>query len=480
MENCQACKTGQFKCNLCSLRFCGELCWQKSNHHLIGDKADLDNQLEIKRRPPNLNIKQIYGPQRLIDFKYDGAQYLLFGEYHFSVDEKIFKELKDERILSVFNKQNKLYFTGSNPEKIDITRLMYAIAANSYYKEIKTDIFFELNFEQAFGQFEQLNTQYRSEGLDKGMTLKKFYKIFSTLKCNMPNECELNPHVRIHYVDDRRRYASDDLLRIFFNFFISDASYEVKMKVGLLMENYFKLLPNNWYFETIKMNVNSDNFTDDYLGFINKDGILEKVYEEFKKLLPYDEDDDELPEGPLTDLDFAFGDILYSWNKTKKTKIRKQYLALVSEGKGEIAEKIIDSLKLSLRYSVLRELGLANAIDFMETDSTLLSHFSQFTRNINPENQQSYFKKLQSVFIEHETLRMDVYALMRMFRDYGEEPSKLKIMYSGDAHTERYLAFFNWLKNGKKIHANIVGAFKVQNDHVDLTPEQQELIKKLI
>jgi hypothetical protein len=464
METCHKCPDGEFKCNLCSLSFCGESCWYKSNHHLIGTKQNLDEKTEIKSRPiGGLKIKRIWGPHLVECHELDGVQYIFFGERHTNIDELLPKDT-----LKVKVENNDLIFSGNSQEEIEVTRLMYMIAANSYYKEIKTDIFFELDY-NIFKNAELLG-YYRQE--KEKYTLDKFNHVFETLKCDIIHDCDLYPNVRIHYADVRTSAASiatTDFMLILKNYFGTITKFEKGVfseDAKNIFSDYFKSLKDDdWYIRYLEMTTKSTNFMEDFLKYFNEDNALMKLLGNLISVIGEKKPSIVILVNTMGKIAYYIAGV-FDVAEYKITKIGKQYQALKKENP-ILADKI---------YDVLIQQTLYDAKKLAEgeyKDITLLRHF-----DVLPI---SAFRKIAQITLILSAINLDLLLLLRMFRNYGESPSKIRISYTGSFHTRRYISVINYLKSG--ILKYDYFDYKTTNDlpvFVNLDGKTQKIINGLI
>ena len=189
-------------------------------------------------------IRQIHGPVGFATFKYDNADWLLFGDQHIPVQTTL---IPGDSVNIEYRNNNIIYVDSEYPIIWDISRLLFQMFAKIKQQGLFADFYLEMPF--------QIKPQVKIECEVKNNYIYKLFMIFNDCfyAHTLPQTsiCALSPNVRMHYIDYRQihnpKHATDnislgllvkDILRVYIEIPDNSVAKEPLRQIVALMDQY--------------------------------------------------------------------------------------------------------------------------------------------------------------------------------------------------------------------------------------------------
>jgi hypothetical protein len=399
------------------------------------------------------------------DYDYDGRinKIFLFSDAHYSFDKSCPQPCKT------------ISSTPPGSESCwEIPRLLTDIFDRAAEKGEYVDFYLEIPF---------LPKNQRNPSPENILEMSRqggwLYKIFySFYGCFLKNDCRYR-NVRFHYADLRLNYTIDD-------YKLSTGLNSPQQRIGMDIQKAMMRLGNKMYID----DRNSDKYIEDidsivkglyYSGGQTMQGTIkpldQQLFEVYLLSDNFTDDAERIMRSLLVNIDPILAEELLllvidtklqvTRNGKNMHRARAQLEALEREGKGELAQNILD-------FAMKKYVNNVNYTSIITVWDRFMKLYNNFTKSrrraMGDENQvlgdlikdAKQFMNLQMNEISSSALLMDVYILARMFRNFPETdhvPSTTKIVYAGGAHIDHYVEFF---KN-RGVDFNVYGSEEYKN-----------------
>ncbi len=450
------CEVKEGTCKLISLKS------ETSKLQTLPSTQTLPISQTIKSLPPLSPRKvngKISGPISAYATKLEGKSYNFFGDAHFSMTGTC-KPCKDIKIPSL---QMTIPPNAENCDEISV--LLSEIFTKASLEKKWIDFYIEIPF-LSTNKFRPSDRDVAS-GIDSFGYLYKLYYIF--YNCLNKTNCKYDT-TRFHYVDIRLEYRQSDLKGLteemkqiiamtgqklpptYGSTFIIYESYISTIRVENCVDKFAEMVMKNDRTRNSYIEETDKLMRDLYFsGGQTMTGKIEpKNFRLFKLYLTSDNFLKDVTD--LIDLSSVKdGKELLELSQGKNMhRIRSQLLSLEEEGKGELANNIlnfiVDQYIKNVNNSSIIDLWRSLMIAYDGYINAKYRAIDDVHFLIDKLSQE--FRKLMqitSVTISGVSLLMDTYTLARIFRTYPGKnhiDSLKSIVYAGDAHISTYVNFF--------------------------------------
>lgn len=401
--------------------------------------------------------QRLSGPVSAYITEFKGKKYIFLGDRHESLEAGCSKPCKS---IDDYNDKNIEDVDLEDPNGCwDIALFLSGLFTKAAKEGKWIDFYIEIPFRK--------DIRLSKEGVKKSISYIGylsllyyiFYDCFAKMKCDYST-------TRFHYIDIRKEYKLEKLARL-----VNDLE-KIKNNENIIREipvSYESFISNKVIAEGIenlidillyggevdsKEIIEADILVRDlyftaededipkseqlFLLYLRSDNIYEDIEALFRKSLNSAKNPDQLLERLLPN------DLIVTRNGKTMHRMRAQLWALENEGKGDIAEKIIQyvTLKYRERTQIKRIV-----VEWRNIRNLYLEYIKRpflFTYEIK-ENLENTQERLTNINIRSDALLVDAYLLARIFRTYPNTShieSYKSIVYAGAAHISLYVDFF--------------------------------------
>lgn len=411
----------------------------------------------------NVKSQRISGPVSSYITEINGKKYEFFGDIHQSISGGCSKPCQDinEMIKGV---------DLSDPKGCwDISVFLSGIFTEAAKQGKWIDFYLEIPY------FKKENVPPREMVKERSLRAGHLYRLFTVFyTCFTKTKCDYST-TRFHYVDVRQEYTLDlqELVKTLQNMMEDEEkidmgirSYEMYLTMNKI-EKAVDNLAQMFIYEDRTKNREIDEtaalMRDYYFsggqtmkGFIRPKNerlfalylTSDNIYEDVKNLM---EPSLKSVKNPLKLMESLLpSNLIVNRNGKNMHRIRAQLEALEKEGKGDIAQKIVQYLTEEFRNKA----DTNKVIDIWKAVETLYEGYINGRMRdmsggkemiLKVKNEVSNLLKLSKYSVTTASLLMDGYLLARMFRTFPGKKhvdSYKSIVYAGEAHINTYVNFF--------------------------------------